>query len=121
MPAQDERRNVKTAAAIDQRRRQKQMFERQKQTRSDRVKLARMLGQDAADAVVAAATAPSPPPQPQQPAALEAPTWSVAGAGADGPSLLARTHPILDEDFEVQLVRNECAIQCTIRVQLVCN
>ena len=44
MPA-GERRNVKSAMAVDQRRRQRQMFERQKQGRIDRVNLARMLGQ----------------------------------------------------------------------------
>ena len=84
MPAQDERRNVKTAAAIDQRRRQKQMFERQKQTRSDRVKLARMLGQDAADADEAAAPAPHAAPTEPHAAHVAHPAPHVDGAGGDG-------------------------------------
>lgn len=46
MPALEERRSVKSAMAIDQRRRQKQMFERQKQGRAERINLARMLGQE---------------------------------------------------------------------------
>ena len=47
-PDKDEgRRNVKSALAVDQRRRQNQMFERQKQGRSQRVNLARMLGEGA--------------------------------------------------------------------------
>lgn len=60
MPAkEDERRNVKSAMAIDQRRRQKQMFERQKQGRSQRVNLARMLGEGTdGDPATAAAQAP---------------------------------------------------------------
>ena len=46
MPAKDaERRNIKSALAVDQRRRQKQMFERQKQGRIARVNLSRMLGE----------------------------------------------------------------------------
>jgi len=75
MPAREERRNVKAAAAIDQRRRQKQMFERQKQTRSDRVKLARMLGQDSAPAEDSSA-----PEVPQAPATA---TPHAEGAGGD--------------------------------------
>ena len=46
MPAL-ERRSVKSAMAIDQRRRQKEMFERQKQNRAERINLARMIGQNA--------------------------------------------------------------------------
>ena len=42
--AKEERRSIKSAMAIDQRRRQREMFQRQKQSRSERINLARMLG-----------------------------------------------------------------------------
>jgi snurportin-1 len=59
MPKEAERRSVKSALAIDQRRRQKEMFQRQKQTRSERINLARMLG-----ASEASPADPAPAPEP---------------------------------------------------------
>ena len=102
MPA-GERRNVKSAMAVDQRRRQRQMFERQKQGRIDRVNLARMLGQS--DEVQAPNEQPPAPENDEQEAPAHADCAEgrrlsphESGESAQGGFQRARRSVDLEED-----------------------